>query len=68
MSEQPTPSFHDLFGTVNGIGLQLEVLALAFERADAALHESALSSAREAVVTLGEQIEALRKAGAEHEA
>lgn len=59
-----TPSdkrFHDLFGVLNALGLQLEVLALAYDRADAALHARALERSREAVASLTRAIEELRQ-------
>jgi hypothetical protein len=54
---------HDLRGTLNNLGLQLEVMGLAFARADAAMHERALEAARAAVAKAAQQIEALRGGG-----
>ena len=50
---------HELRGALNGLSLQLEVMALAFEREDRDLHRRALDAAREAVATMTRQIEAL---------
>jgi len=54
-------TFHDLFGALNGLGLQLEVMALAFSRQDGELHERALVAAREAFADVTRKIEALRE-------
>ncbi len=59
-----TPSdkrFHDLFGVLNALGLQLEVLGLAHDRADAAMHARALERSREAVAALTRALEELRR-------
>lgn len=60
MSTPHDQRLHDLFGTLNGVGLQLEVMALAFTRGDATLHANALEHARTAVATLATQLAALR--------
>lgn len=48
---------HELRGALNGLSLQLEVMALAFERGDRALHERAAAAAREALARLTEALE-----------
>jgi len=64
MSERDRRPLHDLRGNLNGLALQLEVMALAFSRGDRAMHERALSAARDAMTRASEQLEALRDDGA----
>lgn len=56
MSDSPHPEeglarqqIHDLRGALNGVALQLEVLALAMARANPSLHARALDAARGAL-------------------
>ena len=62
MNDRPPSNqrLHDMRGSLNGLGLQVEVLALAFARSDPDMHERALSAARDALADLARQLDELR--------
>lgn len=57
MATPSDPLLHDSLGPLDGVGLQLELMALAFDRADSSLHATALAQARNALSALARKLE-----------